>query len=89
MAVVGTGGVLDRFGQEVTVEDPATVRGWDLAIREVLDYRGDPDVRLMELTAVDQAFMMGLVVTLAGSVLSGDDPRSPTLRMLLGNYRAV
>ena len=47
MAVVGTGGVLDRFGQEVTVEDPATVRGWDLAIREVLDYRGAPDVRLM------------------------------------------
>ena len=83
MAVVGTGGVLDRFGQEVTVEDPATVRGWDLAIREVLDYRGDPDVRLMELTAVDQAFMMGLVVTLAGSVLSGDDPRSPTLRNAL------
>ena len=78
--VVGTGGVLDRFGQKVTVEDPATVLGWDLAISEVLDHRGDPDVRLTELTARDEAFVMGLIVTLVGSVLGGDDPRSPTVR---------
>ncbi len=81
--VVGTGGVLDRFGQKVTVEDPATVLGWDLAISEVLDHRGDPDVRLTELTARDEAFVMGLIVTLVGSVLGGDDPRSPTVRCAL------
>ncbi len=68
--------VSDRFGQAVTVDDPSTVDGWDRAIDEVLDFRGEPDERLHGLTAGDDRFVMGLVVTLTGAVLGGEDPQS-------------
>jgi hypothetical protein len=70
----------DRFGQELTVAQPDSVEVWDLAITEVLDFRGDPSERLHELTATDEAFVMGLVVTTAGSVLGGDDPLSESMQ---------
>ena len=70
----------DRFGQDLTGADPHSVEVWDTAITEVLDFRGDPSERLHELTATDDAFVMGLVVTTAGAVLGGDDPLSESLQ---------
>jgi hypothetical protein len=36
----------DRFGQDLTGADPHSVEVWDIAITEVLDFRGDPSERL-------------------------------------------
>lgn len=66
----------DQFGQELCLSDSYTLDGWDLALREILDFRGKPTERLKELTAVDEAFVMGLVVTLVSEVLGGDDPNT-------------
>lgn len=64
----------DRFGQVLTVADPSTIDGWDTALREIQDFRGEPADRLHELTTADESFVMGLVVTISGAVLGGDDP---------------
>ena len=60
--------------------DPGTLEVWDLALREILDFRGEPAERLQELTADDEAFVMGLVVTLTWAILGGDDPQSATIQ---------
>ncbi len=78
----------DRFGQVVTAARPASVDVWDAAVGEVLDFRGDPIDRLHELTATDDAFVMGLVMTTAGSVLGGDDPLSEALQTDLAELEA-
>ncbi len=67
---------LDRFGQVITAAEPDTVAGWDTALREVQDFRGEPADRLHDLTEADGSFVMGLVVTTTGAVLGGDDPLS-------------
>ncbi len=76
MTTTGT----DRFGQVVTADASSTVDGWDLAITDVLDFRGEPEERLHRLTADDESFVMGLVFTLAGAVLGGDDPLSAAVQ---------
>ena len=70
----------DRFGQDLTGADPHSVGVWDIAITEVLDFRGDPSEQLHELKVTDDACVMGLVVTTAGAVLGGDDPLSESLQ---------
>ena len=81
MAAVGSpGGARDRFDQELSMADPGTLEVWDLALREILDFRGEPAERLQELTADDEAFVMGLVVTLTWAILGGDDPQSATIQ---------
>ena len=70
----------DHFGQVVTAGQPASVDVWDMSLREILDFRGEPADRLHELTATDDAFVMGLVVTTVGSVLGGDDPLAESLQ---------
>ena len=52
MAAVGSpGGARDRFDQELSMADPGTLEVWDLALREILDFRGEPAERLQEQAA--------------------------------------
>ena len=71
---------LDRFGQILTVADPATIDGWNTALREIQDFHGEPTDRLHELTTADQRLVMGLIVTIAGAVLGGDDPMADAVQ---------
>lgn len=64
----------DAFGQAVTCATAVTIDGWNGALADIFDFRGDPGATLVDLTAADSDFVMGLVVMTAGAVLGGDDP---------------
>ncbi|MBC8196039.1 MAG: tetratricopeptide repeat protein [Acidimicrobiia bacterium] len=66
--------VTDEYGQAVTAADPSTINGWNAALADIFDFRGDPGATLADLAAADGDFVMGLVVMTAGAVLGGDDP---------------
>jgi tetratricopeptide (TPR) repeat protein len=70
----------DVFGQAITCGSAATVDGWNAALADIFDFRGDPEAALADLTTADGDFMMGLVVTTARAVLGGDDPRGVDIR---------
>ena len=80
LSSLDAGVATDRFGLDVTVGAPDSIGEWDRAIREAQDFRGEPGDRLASVTEADGAFVMGLVVTLTGTILGGDDPTAASTR---------